>query len=157
MQGLGLLVGHLLGDVIFQGDWLARYKSVPYHGGKPEAFLRTENGLVDNPAIADDWLKWQERRRDWWIGHLACTLHCAIYTVMIFLTMLASRPLPWWAALVIFGTHWPIDRFRLARHLMWHMGMEKFATGQFSCWSVILVDQTLHLAILYFLGCCPWL
>ena len=123
MEWFGLLIGHLLGDYFpFQNDWMAKNKTSPFFDG-------WRKGLV---------------------GDTACTLHCLLYTFSIFL--FTFWWMPWQGYLICFIVHWVIDRFRLAKWLMVHTGQKEFATGALSPWSVILVDQELHLLTLYLIG-----
>lgn len=152
MHGLALLLGHLVGDYLFQRDWEAKLKTVQH---------------PDTPRPADhecsgDWIPVgitpeMQAQRDWDNQALearmapgACSLHCLQYTLAVFLFCFWF--LPWWAYPVVFLTHWPIDRYRLARKLMLYNGQKEFATGVFAPWSVILVDNILHLIVLFILG-----
>jgi hypothetical protein len=47
MEGFGLLIGHLLGDFIFQNDWLATNKSNKHPGEKPPENLPMSAALWD--------------------------------------------------------------------------------------------------------------
>ncbi|WP_143394018.1 hypothetical protein [Fimbriiglobus ruber] len=83
-------------------------------------------------------------------GHLACTVHCCLYTLAVFACSLWW--MPWWGLLVCFAVHWPIDRFRLAGRWMRNVsGQTVFASLPpvgMSPWSVIVVDNTFHLLTL---------
>jgi hypothetical protein len=139
MEGLGLLVGHLLGDYILQNDWMAANKTGP--GPEPN---------IDNPLrfLTTEHREWCER---WEISFYACTIHCLLYTLAVWAC--SFWWMPWWGLAVCFAAHWPIDRFRLARLWMVHVsGQKDFATGPLAPWSVIVVDNTLHLLTLYAIG-----
>lgn len=111
MEGFSLLLGHLLGDYIFQNDWQAANKT----------------------------------SRTW-----PCLVHCLFYTMAVFMTCFWF--LPWWAYPVIFATHFPIDRWRLARKFMTINHQEAFATGMLAPWSIIVVDNIIHLVVLWVIG-----
>lgn len=111
MNGLGLLVGHLIGDFIFQNDWLARNKKT------------------------NSWI---------------CAIHCVVYALGVWSCSFHWFPL--WAVVLTGVIHFPIDRWGLARKLMAWNNQEEFATGPLSPWSIVSVDQTLHLLTLYLLG-----
>ena len=84
-------------------------------------------------------------------GHLACTVHCLLYTLAVWAC--SFRWMPWWGLAVCFMAHWPIDRYRLARLWMVHLsGQKAFATGTLSPWSIIIVDNTFHLLTLYMIA-----
>jgi hypothetical protein len=153
MEGFGLFVGHLVGDLIFQNDYMAKYKSSPYPGPKPTCADGYNPGPNTYQALED----WNDAWSAFITGNVACSVHCLVYTLMVFLC--SFWWLPPWAYTIVFATHWPIDRFRLARKLMTIMGQDGFATGPLSPWSIIVIDQSLHLLILFLLGIIvqqPW-
>src|ERR1051326_1681233 len=146
MLPFGLLVGHMLGDYVFQNDWQAYHKT-PQPPAEPRP--PHEEGLCGQSinSIAQQ-QQWDKALYDSTWAVTACTVHCLLYTLCVFITCwpwLAWRTNP-----VIFAAHWPVDRWRLARYQMSFMGQEKFATmptiedGKFKFgmgpWSVILVD-----------------
>ncbi len=160
MNGFALLLGHLVGDYIFQTDWMATNKTLRgswktwksnwidgdvTHVQSPDS---NEKHPPGSPAYDDE--KEAERAECWrveWMGHFACTIHCLFYTLAI--GMFAFRWMPLWGYWVCFLTHWPIDRWRLARVFMKYTWHEKFATGPLSPWSIIITDNILHLAVLF--------
>lgn len=113
------LVAHLVGDYIFQSDWMAREK---YH------------------------------------NTLATICHVVLYTLPFLL--LTQNP---WTLLVIAGTHFVIDRWRLARYVIWaknrpwpnsrpwaecsETGYPPDVPAYASLWLFIIVDNTLHIII----------
>ena len=112
MSGLGLLLGHLIGDYIVQNDWMASRKTSQT---------------------------------------IPCLVHCLLYSLAVWSCCF------WWihplGILVVFATHFPVDRFRLARWWMVNVsGQKDFATGPLSPWSIIVVDNTIHLAVLFVVG-----
>lgn len=146
MESLGLLVGHLVGDFIFQEDWQAANKSNPY----PDPLLYND-GINTAQERIDELVRWHGQYHRWWDGHLACTVHCLLYTFAVWI--FSGWWLPWWGLLVVFLTHWPIDRFRLARVWMDHVSNQRaFATGPLAPWSVVVADQTFHLLVLFLIG-----
>lgn len=68
MESLALLVGHLVGDFIFQVDFIAKYKNSP----KP-TFEEMCDCKGDEAAIAAA-ERYSLRR-----CNAICTLHCALY------------------------------------------------------------------------------
>lgn len=130
----GLLCGHMVGDYVLQNGWMAKNKA---------------NGLLFFTAYdpdSDSTIFHQEM-----IGHLACTVHCFLYTLAVW--TFSWQWMPWWGPLVCFLAHWPVDRFRLAYRWMvstsWH---KDFATGPLAPWSIIVVDNTIHLVALYLIA-----
>lgn len=92
--------------------------------------------------------------------------HALIYSLP-FLLLVRSAPNPQVAWMVIFVTHFTIDRYRLARYVVWAKNflepgknnppwIECTATGYppdrpawLAVWLMIAADNTLHLAINY--------
>lgn len=158
MIGFGLLVGHLLGDYVLQNDWMARNKANPHPGATPSEprTFPTVAGQDPKDAWSSGQIEWQEefagweqRHGEYLGGHVACTVHCLLYTLSVWAC--SFWWMPWWGLAVCFLAHWPIDRFRLARTYM-RFGQEAFATGPLAPWSVIVVDNTFHLYTLFLIG-----
>lgn len=105
--------------------------------------------LGDYWPLQNDWIAANKTNKGW-IGNYSCTLHCILYTLSIWL--FSYKWMPWWGLLTCFLAHWPIDRFRIARKLMDWTGQKEFAKGVFSPWSIIVVDNTLHLLTLYIIA-----
>lgn len=103
-----LLVGHLVGDFLFQNDWQAA-------------------GKRHNSAV--------------------CAAHAGFY--FIGLLLVGFLFLPWWAYPAVVLPHFAVDRLGLARRYMAWFGQEKFATGDYKSWSVVAVDQIIHLACIF--------
>ena len=85
-------------------------------------------------------------------GYLACTVHCLVYS----LPFLIITDLTAW--LVIFSTHWLIDKFSLAKYVCriknWHFetdhGFAASTPPLLAMLLVMVVDNTMHIAINYF-------
>jgi hypothetical protein len=111
--------------------------------------------LVGDYLIQSDWMAAEKTKR-WW----PAVAHGLTYTLPY---LLGTRsPL---ALLAIAGTHIVIDRYRLARHVVWAKNWlaprgynrpwsECVATGYppdkpvwLSLWLMIIADNTMHLAI----------
>lgn len=153
MDGFGLLIGHLIGDFILQNDWLAKNKANPCAG----EFAYGPDSRPSVGVISDDDM---DRMRvhvmafkTEWIGHLACTVHCLLYT---FAVWVCSWPwMPWWGLVACFTCHWFIDRFAIAGRWMRNVSGQKFfASKEHPMWpnGIILVDNTFHLITLYVIG-----
>lgn len=139
MIGFELLLAHLVGDYIFQNDWMAKWKVA-------------EVGVIDSvsdprfPAAGYPCPKnmWMYNLRPF----LACTIHCLLYTLSVW--CFTWYWMAWWGFLICFGLHWVIDRFRLARKWMENVsGQKAFANGPLSPWSIVVVDNVFHLLTLY--------
>lgn len=140
MLGFALLLGHLLGDYVFQNDVLAKGKAHRY-----------PTGACPSPgAVA--YALWCEKKFLWHWAHLICTLHCVVYTVLIYLVTCPIHVFPIWFYIAVGVIHWPVDRYNLAKWWMTHVSNQvSFATGPCAPWSVIVVDNVFHLTTLYVL------
>jgi hypothetical protein len=84
-------------------------------------------------------------------GYVACFTHCALYSIPF--AFIASPA----ALMVIFGTHFFIDKFRLARHVCriknWTFNTETGYSEHTPAWLstllVMVVDNTMHITINY--------
>jgi len=112
--------------------------------------------LFGDYVTQSDWMASEKTKRS-----LPALAHAAVYSLPFLL--LASGP----AFAVILGTHFLIDRFRLARYVCWAKNLpapDEFrfawadcaATGYhkdrpvwLAVWLMIAADNTLHLAINY--------
>jgi hypothetical protein len=140
MEGLGLICGHLLGDYILQNDWMAANKTNawPVRNAGSSPLLPYTSWWADQ-----EWL--------WFVGHLACLLHCILYTLAVWAC--SFWWMPWWGLVACFALHFPIDRWRLARWWMVNVsGQNGFATGILAPWSVIIVDNVFHVVTLFVIG-----
>ena len=153
MESLGLLVGHLVGDYILQNDWMASNKTNKHPGKKPDGVIyRIDDGIdFAGPDAALLYRSWLDKRDSWWRGHIACTVHCLLYTFSVWL--FTCWWMPWWGLVVCFVAHWPVDRFRLAGWWMRNVsGQRSFADGPMSPWSIIIVDNVYHILTLFVIG-----
>lgn len=160
MTGFYLLMGHLLGDYILQNDWMAANKTNPHPGPEPypgkvwliagqevtiDRLPVTENPAGPPPDVAEQ-QQWLKARKAWHLGNLTCAIHCLLYTMAVWACSWWWLPL--WGLAVCFAAHYPMDRYRLARKWMSLVGQEKFATGPLAPWSIIIVDNVIHLLTL---------
>lgn len=148
MESFAMLLGHLVGDFIAQDDWQASNKANPWPGPRPGRVRLPDGSPVVPIDLADQLAAWDFRTRRWWVGNLACTIHCVLYAVCCYVFCITW--MPWWAAVIVGLVHWPIDRFRLPRLFMERVSNQRaFATGPLAPWSVVVVDQVWHLLTLY--------
>lgn len=147
MDGFLLLTAHLVADFLTQEDWQAKHKTNPHPGPVSGIYFLPDGSPAQSADAAQQYVLWHGRLRLWWVGHLACTLHCLLYTATV--AAFSFWWMPWWGYPAVFVSHWVIDRFRLARVWMERVSHQKqFATGPLSPWSVIVVDQVFHLLAL---------
>lgn len=110
-----------------------------------ESLALLSGHLIGDYVLQNDWMAANKTSKTW-----PCLVHCVAYAVAIwFCTILYF---PWWVAVVAGVIHFPIDRWRLARKWMTLNGQESFATGPLSPWSIIVVDNTIHIVTLFALG-----
>jgi Protein of unknown function (DUF3307) len=111
--------------------------------------------LAGDYLLQSDWMATEKTRR-WW----PAIAHALTYGLPY---ILVTHSLP--ALVVIVGTHAVIDRYRLARHVVWAKNLlgpartrrtwaDCVATGYppdrpvwLTTWLLIIADNTLHLAI----------
>jgi hypothetical protein len=109
--------------------------------------------LFGDYVIQSDWMALEKTKR-WW----PAVVHAVTYGLPFLLVTRSP-----WALLVIVGTHAVIDRYRLARHVIWaknllapktyrHPWAECAATGYhrsrpdwLAVWLMIIADNALHL------------
>lgn len=142
MTGFWLLMGHLLGDYILQNDWMAGKKSSPLNT-EP---LVTDPGINTPAEILAEVRRWLDAEYVEAMGHTACTVHCLVYTLAVWAC--SFWWMPWWGLAVCFAAHWPMDRFRLAGWWMRRVSGQAAFADKMGPWSVILVDNTVHLLTL---------
>lgn len=111
--------------------------------------------LAGDYLLQSDWMATEKTKR-WW----PAIAHALAYGIPF---LLVTRSIP--ALAVIVGTHAVIDRYRLARHVVWaknHLApaghnppwRDCTATGHpvdrpvwLTTWLLIIADNTIHLAI----------
>lgn len=108
--------------------------------------------LVGDYVLQSHWMA-TEKTKHWW----PAIVHAVTYGLP-FLLLTQS----FWALLVIVGTHAVIDRYRLARHLVWlknqigpkasrpghtATGYPDDAPAWLSFWLLIIFDNALHMGI----------
>lgn len=114
--------------------------------------------LTGDYLLQNDWMA-ENKGKYSLKGYIACLLHCFLYTSMFVLFLFPLK-----SCLIIFITHFLIDKYRLAilwcRLKNWNWTGNNFGYGEekpkwMSTWLVIIIDNTLHLicnfiAIKYF-------
>lgn len=101
--------------------------------------------LVGDYLFQNDWMALNKTKSD-----LAAFIHAALYSALF---LLISNPYLW---LVIIGTHFLIDRYRLAVYWIklvnWNWDSTNFGYGAdkpawMSVWLMIIIDNVIHLVI----------
>jgi hypothetical protein len=70
--------------------------------------------LAGDYLLQNEWMA-MNKSKNTWVGWLSATIHCIIYTLAVCLFMWNFDPI--WIV-VVFLTHFPIDKFALAEHYM---------------------------------------
>lgn len=103
--------------------------------------------LVGDYLLQSHWMATEKTRRS-----LAAAIHAITYTLPFLLITTSVS-----ALLVICGTHFLIDRFRIARFVVWfkngpwlpltNTGYQPDVPSWLAVWLLIFADNTLHLII----------
>ena len=93
--------------------------------------------LIGDYLRQSDWMAMNKKK-----SSLPCLVHCLIYTSVVW-TLTAW---PMWALVVIFATHFAIDRTWFVK---WFMSLYsvRFIDEPFWPWSYVIVDNTWHLIV----------
>ncbi len=121
MIGFALLVAHLLGDYLWQNDWIAQKKV--FDRDDPKTF---------SPIAC--------------LLHVFLYTLACFGCVELVNHALGNEMWPIWAWVIIAITHYFIDRYRLASVWMNYSGQKGFKEHM-GPWSIIIVDNTFHLLI----------
>jgi len=111
-------------------------------------------------AVGDYALQTEKMAKEKTSGNLWAFIHCITYTLPFILVTQSVL-----ALMVIFGTHFAIDRFRLARYVIFYKnkitdwdlkwedckgtGFHKDTPPWMAVWLMIIIDNTLHVVINY--------
>lgn len=99
--------------------------------------------LIGDYLLQDDWMALNKKR-----SSFACLVHCLLYTAAV---GLATR-WPLWTIPVIFATHFAQDRTNFIVWFMQHKNQRQFAAPPMAPWSIIVVDNVLHMCVLWALS-----
>lgn len=103
--------------------------------------------LVGDYLLQNDWLA-KYKTESSFRGFVACVLHCAIYTAT--LLVLTQGVYHYGVYLMVFGAHCLVDHLSLARKWMLNVSGQRDFVHNMSPWSVIVVDNTIHLLTSWF-------
>jgi hypothetical protein len=125
--------------------------------------------LVGDYLLQNEWMALNKAKYTW-IGWLSAFVHCVLYTLAVCLIMSNFQPL--WI-IVVFLSHFPIDKFGLAELYMHYIkgyGLKRFINdinhptqwqyinnspgnqmlkGGFTAYIYAVTDNTLHLVLMY--------
>ena len=101
--------------------------------------------LVGDYLLQEDWMA-ANKKKNWF----PCFIHCCFYSLAVCLFAQWSAP---WIFLTIFITHFAIDRTQFVKWWMTNVSHQtNFTQPPFAPWSLIVVDNTFHLLVLYFIS-----
>ena len=129
--------------------------------------------LVGDYLLQNEWMA-MNKSKNTWIGWLSATIHCILYTLAVCLFMQNFDPI-WFV--VVFLSHFPIDKFSLAEKYMHYIkgkGMKDYVLkdkwmddltyapkpqfnlnrydmleGGFTSIVYTITDNTIHLVLMY--------
>jgi hypothetical protein len=103
--------------------------------------------LVGDFLLQNDWMAANKKKNSW-----VCLLHCLIWTAWV--CCLAGWWHAWWAPVVLCLTHFLQDRTTFVPWWMKNVsGQAGFASGPLSPWSIIVVDNVMHILTIYLVAC----
>lgn len=100
--------------------------------------------MIGDYLLQNDFIANNKKRNSW-----VCALHCIAYAF----TVVVCAQWPAWTLAPLFVTHFLIDRWQFVPAFMDAMGQQGFKKN-LGPWSVIVVDNTMHLAILLVISHC---
>jgi hypothetical protein len=92
-------------------------------------------------VVQSHWMAIHKKEKSW-KGHIACQLHCLLYTLPFLLITQSS-----WAIFTIYVTHFIIDRGNIIQWFMSTKWKGTFGQAPFAPWSTFLIDNILHITI----------
>ena len=99
--------------------------------------------LVGDYLAQNDWMAQNKKLRSW-----PCFVHVLIYSAFVWL----FTQWAWPAIAIVFVTHFAQDRTTIVRFYMECIGQRKFLEPPLFPWSIIVVDNVMHLLVLYLLS-----
>lgn len=100
--------------------------------------------LVGDFLLQNDWMAQNKKKHS-----LPCVVHVTLYTLAVMLLSgWAWHPAWPWLALSVWIPHFAIDRSQFVTWYMRTIGQAAFMTAPMSPWSIIAVDNSMHLLCL---------
>jgi hypothetical protein len=99
--------------------------------------------LIGDYLLQNDWMALNKKK-----ASFPCTVHCLIWSLCV---LLCAR-WPLWTLPVLFITHFAQDRTNIVVWLMNHKGQKQFAQPPMAPWSIIVVDNVLHMTVVWALS-----
>lgn len=96
--------------------------------------------LVGDYLLQNEWMAAQKKSKTW-----PCLVHCFIWAACV--TMFADWGLV--AFVVLLVTHFIQDRTNIVAWYMDNAGQHNFRVGPFAPWSIVVVDNVLHILTIW--------
>lgn len=96
--------------------------------------------LAGDYLLQNDWMAANKRQ-----STRVCLAHVSLYCMAVALL----TGWPWWALALTAVCHFTQDRTPIVRWYMQRVGQAQFAAGPMAPWSVVVVDNSLHLLQLH--------
>ena len=103
--------------------------------------------LIGDYLLQSDWMALNKKQKNI-KGLFACIIHCLIWTISVYLFAFHNvTTYKLLAFILIFLSHFILDRSNFVK---WYCNTTKIMPNP-TIWKIILVDNTLHLLMLYIL------
>ena len=99
--------------------------------------------LIGDYLLQNDYMAQNKKSSSW-----VCALHCTLYSFAMF----CLTSWPWWIMLLIWVEHFIQDRTSFVVGFMKFNNQKGFMEPPLAPWSIIVVDNTLHLVFLFFMS-----
>lgn len=96
--------------------------------------------LVGDYLLQNDWQANGKKQ-----SSVICAVHCGLYTLAVWL----FTGWPILALAIVFSLHFAQDRTGFVRWWMHVFGQDRFAGPPLGPWSIIVVDNVMHLVVLH--------
>ena len=96
--------------------------------------------LVGDYILQNDWMAINKKR-----STPICVLHCALWAASVL--FFTGWGWEWFGVLLV--AHFVQDRWSLVSRWMDMIGQKQFRTGLYAPWSMVVVDNVLHLAVVW--------
>lgn len=91
--------------------------------------------LIGDYILQNDWMALNKKKSSW-----HCLAHIGTYMLPFLLCGLA-----WWQLVLIAAQHYAVDRSQFVKWLCEIKGSRSFAQPPMAPWSLIVVDNTVHI------------
>lgn len=96
--------------------------------------------LIGDYLLQNDWMALNKKKATW-----PCFVHCVIWSM----TVALCAHWPPWTLPILFVTHFAQDRTDVVVWLMNHKGQKQFAQPPMAPWSIVVIDNVMHMTVLW--------